>query len=215
VRFQIATATVAAATGVMGWLYTVLMLHLQCETPARWLEQVDADLTAILIDHAHCEKKAAGTALNLIFAYVENVELCRAMTEIVNEELEHFHLVLDLLARRGIRFRRLKPSTYGRELNDLVRKQEPQRAVDRLLVAGLIEARSCERFHVLAQHVNDSELAEFYGSLFESEARHHTTYTRLAKHFAPEEEVMRRLDELAAAEAAIITRGEDLPRMHS
>ncbi|HEY4233908.1 MAG TPA: tRNA-(ms[2]io[6]A)-hydroxylase [Lacipirellulaceae bacterium] len=191
------------------------MLHLQSETGARWLAQVDSDIETILIDHAHCEKKAAGTALNLIFAYVENVELCREMTLIVNEELEHFHLVLDLLGRRGIRFRRLTPSTYGRELNDLVRKQEPQRAVDRLLVAGLIEARSCERFHVLAEHVSDRELAEFYAGLFESEARHHTTYTRLAKHFAPEEVVMARLDELAALEAAIIDRGEELPRMHS
>jgi tRNA-(ms[2]io[6]A)-hydroxylase len=191
------------------------MLHLQCDTPQRWLAQVDADLNSILIDHAHCEKKAAGTALNLIFAYVEDVELCSAMTEIVNEELDHFHMVLDLLARRGIRFRRLKPSSYGRELNDLVRKQEPQRAVDRLLVAGLIEARSCERFHVLAGHVQDAELAEFYRSLFESEARHHTTYTRLARHYAPEAEVMSRLDELAALEAAIISRGEELPRMHS
>jgi tRNA 2-(methylsulfanyl)-N6-isopentenyladenosine37 hydroxylase len=191
------------------------MLHLQCDTAARWLTQVDADLPSILIDHAHCEKKAAGTALNLIFAYVENLDLCRAMTEIVNEELEHFQMVLDLLARRGIRFRRLKPSSYGRELNDLVRKLEPQRAVDRLLVAGLIEARSCERFHVLSEHVKDRELSDFYRSLFESEARHHTTYTRLAKDFASEAEVMARLDELAAAEAAIITRGEELPRMHS
>ncbi len=191
------------------------MLHLQCDTPARWLAQVDADLDAILIDHAHCEKKAAGTALNLIFAYVENIELCREMTQIVGEELQHFHLVLDLLAKRGIRFRRLKPSGYGRELNDLVRKQEPQRAVDRLLVAGLIEARSCERFHVLSGHVKDPELAEFYRSLFESEARHHTTYTRLAKDFASDSDVMNRLDELAAAEAAIINRGEELPRMHS
>ena len=112
------------------------------------------------------KRKAAGTALNLIFAYVENIELCREMTEIVREELEHFHMVLDLLAKRDIRFRRLKPSSYGRELNDLVRKQEPQRAVDRLLVAGIIEARSCERFHVLSEHVKDAELAEFYRSLF-------------------------------------------------
>jgi tRNA-(ms[2]io[6]A)-hydroxylase len=191
------------------------MLHLRSPTHDRWLAQVDAHLDEVLIDHAHCEKKAAGTALNLIFAYVEDAELCRAMTDIVNEELEHFHMVLDLLSRRGVRFRRLKPSTYGRELNDLVRKQEPQRAVDRLLVAALIEARSCERFHVLAEHVKDAELAEFYRSLFESEARHHTTYTRLAKHYAPEAEVMSRLDELAALEAAIITRGEELPRMHS
>ena len=191
------------------------MLHLQSETSARWLAQVDAHLHEILIDHAHCEKKAAGTALNLIFAYVEDLELCREMAFIVNEELEHFQMVIDLITRRGIRFRRLTPSSYGRELNDLVRKQEPQRAVDRLLVAGLIEARSCERFHVLAEHVKDPELAAFYAGLFESEARHHTTYTRLAKHFAPEEIVMARLDELAALEAAIINRGEELPRMHS
>ena len=191
------------------------MLHLQSATDARWLRQVDANLNEVLIDHAHCEKKAAGTALNLIFHYVEDRELCREMTEIVNEELEHFHLVIDLLDRRGVRFRRLKPSQYGRKLNDLCRKQEPQRAVDRLLVAGIIEARSCERFQALANHVEDIELATFYRSLFETEARHHATYTRLAMHFAPEKEVMRRLDELAALEAAIIAEGEELPRMHS
>lgn len=191
------------------------MLHLQSTTGDRWLAQVDAHLDEILIDHGHCEKKAAGTALNLIFHYVEDQELCREMAFIVNEELEHFQMVIDLLNRRGVRFRRLKPSSYGRELNDLVRKQEPQKAVDRLLVAGLIEARSCERFHVLAEHVQDAELKSFYGGLFESEARHHTTYTRLAKHFAPEEVVMTRLEELAALEAEIISRGEELPRMHS
>ena len=191
------------------------MLHLQAETSARWLGQVDAHRDEILIDHAHCEKKAAGTALNLLFAYVENEPLCREMTAIVNEELEHFHLVLDLLNRRNIRFRRLKPSSYGRELNELVRKQEPGRAVDKLLVAGLIEARSCERFDVLSRHVADRELAEFYASLFESEARHHTTYVRLAKMFAPDDAVMQRLDQLAAQEAEIINRGEELPRMHS
>jgi tRNA-(ms[2]io[6]A)-hydroxylase len=195
------------------------MLHLKSPTHDRWIAQVDAHLDEVLIDHAHCEKKAAGTALNLIFHYVENRELCREMTEIVREELEHFHMVLDLLDRRGIRFRRLKPSQYGRKLNDLVRKQEPQRAVDRLLVAGLIEARSCERFHALAEHIDakgdDPELAEFYRSLFESEARHHSTYTRLAKHFAKEEVVMQRLEELYAAEAAILAEGEPIPRMHS
>lgn len=191
------------------------MLSLQSETSGRWLRQVDSGLEDILIDHAHCEKKAAGTAMNLIFAYVENQELCREMVEIVNEELEHFQLVLDLLNRRGIRFRRLKPSQYGRRLNDLVRKTEPERAVDRLLVAGLIEARSCERFDLLRQHVVDAELADFYGSLFESEARHHATYVRLAKHFSPEHVVQSRLAELAAQEAAIIRDGDDLPRMHS
>ena len=142
-------------------------------------------------------------------------EVGREMSLIVREELEHFQMVLELLAARGIPFRKLKPSSYGRELNELVRKQEPQRAVDRLLVAGLIEARSCERFSLLGNHVADAELAEFYRSLFESEARHHATYTRLAKHFAPEAVVMRRLEELYAAEAAILAEGEPMPRMHS
>ncbi|MEM9187130.1 MAG: tRNA-(ms[2]io[6]A)-hydroxylase [Planctomycetota bacterium] len=191
------------------------MLHLKSTTDQRWLAQVDANLNEVLIDHAHCEKKAAGTALNLIFAYVEDAELCREMTEIVNEELEHFHMVLDLLDSRGVKFRRIKPSSYGRRLNDLVRKQEPQRAVDRLLVAGLIEARSCERFQALADHVDDPVLSAFYQGLFESEARHHSTYTRLARHFAPDDEVSSRLEELSSAESAIIGEGEDLPRMHS
>jgi tRNA-(ms[2]io[6]A)-hydroxylase len=191
------------------------MLSLASTSSARWLAQVDANLDEILIDHAHCEKKAAGTALNLIFAYVERIELCREMATIVNEELDHFQQVLDLLARRGIRFRRLVPGGYGRKLNDLVRKLEPARAVDRLLVAGLIEARSCERFDLLRKHVKDAELAAFYDSLFESEARHHSTYVRLAKTFAADDVVDRRLDELAAEEARIVAEGDPLPRMHS
>lgn len=191
------------------------MLSLKSVSSDRWLDQVREKLDELLIDHAHCEKKAAGTAMNLLFAYVDNVELCRAMTEIVQEELAHFHLVLDILARRGIRFRRLSPSSYGRKLSDLVRKQEPQRAVDRLLVAGLIEARSCERFGLLAKELADRELADFFGSLFESEARHHSTYVRIAKAFASEDEVRTRLEELAEAEAAIIADGDPVARMHS
>lgn len=191
------------------------MLSLQCTTSERWLSQVDDHLDDILIDHAHCEKKAAATALNLLVSYVENEELCRAMTEIVNEELEHFHRVLDLLRSRDIPFRRLKPGSYGRKLHELVSKHEPRRAVDRLLIAGLIEARSCERFSRLREHIDDKELADFYGSLFESEARHHATYVRLAQHFGPEDDVRARLVELAHEEARIIEQGHSLPRMHS
>lgn len=191
------------------------MLSLQSQTSERWLTQVSGNLEELLIDHAHCEKKAAGTAMNLLFAYVDQMELCRAMTEIVQEELAHFHLVVDLLQARGMRFRRLSPSSYGRQLNDLVRKEEPQKAVDRLLVAALIEARSCERFALLRDRLPDAELATFYGSLFESEARHHSTYVKLAKSFAPEDEVHARLAELSQAEAEIIEVGENFPRMHS
>ncbi|MEX0586080.1 MAG: tRNA-(ms[2]io[6]A)-hydroxylase [Pirellulales bacterium] len=193
------------------------MLSLGCPTPDTWWPRVESQLDELLVDHAHCEKKAAGTAMNLIFAYVEREPLCRALAEIVNEELEHFGMVLDLLAERGVPFRRLVPSRYGRELNDLVRKQEPQRAVDRMLVAALIEARSCERFALLRDLLKDREprLAEFYGGLFESEARHHATYVRFAKEFGPANEVDARLAELAADEARIITAGEALARMHS
>lgn len=191
------------------------MLHLQSESQLRWLRQVDASLDEILIDHAHCEHKAAATAMNLFGAYIDREELTREMTLIIAEELEHFQMVLDLLKRRGIAFRRIRPGTYGRKLNLLVRQNEPQRAIDRLLIAGLIEARSCERFKLLRDHVQDPELADFYGSLFESEARHHSTYVRLARQFATADEVRLRLDELSKAEAVIIDEGHSLPRMHS
>jgi tRNA-(ms[2]io[6]A)-hydroxylase len=192
------------------------MLHLHSTTdPSRWLTHVRQHLDELLIDHAHCERKAASTAMSLMNSYVEDRELCDEMQRIVIEELEHYAQVLALLDRRAIAFRRLKPGPYGRELNRLVRPAEPHRAIDRLLVAGLIEARSCERFDLLRHHVDDSELAEFYGSLFESEARHHTTYVRLAEHFQTRDAVRERLRELASAEAGIIAVGSPLPRMHS
>lgn len=191
------------------------MLNLQSTSSSRWLAQVDESLNEILVDHAHCEHKAAATAMSLMGSYIDHRELCEEMTRIVEEELEHFHMVLALLERRGIPFTRLQAGNYGRELNTLVRPNEPQRAVDRLLVASLIEARSCERFRLLASHVDDRELADFYSSLFESEARHHTTYVALAKGFAPDDVVRERLRELSAEEAAIIERGNPLPRMHS
>lgn len=191
------------------------MLNLKSTSKQQWLDQVDADLEEILIDHAHCEHKAAATAMSLMGAYIENQALCEEMTRIVEEELEHFHMVIALLDKRGIRFRKQRPGHYGKELNALVRPNEPERAVDRLLIAGLIEARSCERFSLLAEHVEDKELAEFYASLFESEARHHTTYVKLAKQFMSESAVKQRLSELSAAESEIIGKGNALPRMHS
>ena len=191
------------------------MLNLKSESAARWLAQVDADLPSVLIDHAHCEKKAAGTAMSLRFAYPALADLSRELADIVVEELDHFRQVLDVLEARAIKFRTLRPSNYGRQLNELVRRQDPGRAVDRMLVAALIEARSCERFALLRDHLADRELADFYGALFESEARHHSTYVRLAKLFSPVEVVDERLQELAVAEAAIIEQGDTLARMHS
>lgn len=191
------------------------MLSLKSSTAPRWLAEVEDHLEELLLDHAHCEKKAAGTAMNLIFAYVDKVELVKPLSEIVNEELDHFRQVIDLIEARGMRFRRLKPSSYGARLSELVRKQEPGKAVDRLLVAALIEARSCERFALLKDRLQDRELAKFYESLFESEARHHASYVQMARLFAAEDDIRSRLEELAAAEAEIIDRGDELPRVHS
>jgi tRNA-(ms[2]io[6]A)-hydroxylase len=191
------------------------MLSLQSSTNERWLSQVREGIEELLIDHAHCEKKAAGVALGLMFTYVDNLELCRAMMEIVHEELDHFRQVLDLLERRGICFRRIPPSRYGERLSALARREEPGRVVDRLLIASLIEARSCERFGLLRDHLDDVELVQFFGSLFESEARHHSTYVRLAKGYNPPDEVVQRLGELAEQEARILAEGDAVPRMHS
>ncbi len=191
------------------------MLHLQSTSSDRWLSQVEQSLEEILIDHAHCEQKAAATAMSLLGTYIENDELCREMTTIVQEELDHFHQVVAILRKRGIVFRKQAPSHYGSALNALIRPNEPERAVDRLLIAGIIEARSCERFDLLRKRMQDAELAEFYGSLFESEARHHSTYVRLAMMFQDESSVRARLQELATAEAEIIAQGNSRPRMHS
>ena len=191
------------------------MLNLQVETPDRWVNQVDEDLDQVLLDHAHCELSAARTALNLMVAYVLYEPLTVEMTRIINEELDHFHQVLEQLNRLDIDFKRQQSGHYGKRLNALVRSEEPMRGVDRLLIAALIEARSCERFCLLRDHVRDPELADFYGSLFESEAGHYATYVQLAKDFMPSDEVDQRLDELASEEAQIILEGYSRARMHS
>tara|TARA_Y100000994_G_C15603345_1_gene405688 strand:- start:101 stop:676 length:576 start_codon:yes stop_codon:yes gene_type:complete len=191
------------------------VLNLQVETPDRWLNQVDEDLDQVLLDHAHCELSAARTALNLMVAYVLYEPLTVEMTRIINEELDHFHQVLEQLNRLDIDFKRQQSGHYGKRLNALVRSEEPMRGVDRLLIAALIEARSCERFCLLRDHVRDPELADFYGSLFESEAGHYATYVQLAKDFMPSDVVDQRLDELASEEAQIILEGYSRARMHS
>lgn len=191
------------------------MLHLRSATPPEWVRQVEDHLEEVLIDHAHCEKKAAGTAMNLIFAFVDETDFVGPLSEIVQEELEHYRQVLDILARRGIRFRRLHPSNYGRRLTELARPHEPDRTVDRLLVAALIEARSCERFAVLRDHLHDRELARFYGDLFESEARHHSTYVKFAKRFATADAVHERLADLAELESRILAEPDAVVRVHS
>lgn len=191
------------------------MLSLRSQTSSAWIHRVEEHLPEVLVDHAHCEKKAAGTAMNLIFAYVEHVEVASALADVVKEELDHFQQVLRVLSARDILFRGQPQSPYGAGLASHIRRKEPAKVVDRLVIAALIEARSCERFLLLRDHLADRELAAFYGTLLESEARHHALYLRLATRFAPEETVRSRLEELAEIEAAILSSHGALPRLHS
>ena len=188
---------------------------LAAPTQSAWLEQALAHPETVLIDHAHCERKAAGAALQLMFRYPSDGELAAVLSPLAREELEHFELVQRLLIRRQIPLRPLAAPPYGAGLARLVRRQEPHRLLDSLLVAGLIEARSHERMALLAAHSPDPELAALYGDLLASEARHFGLYWVLAERRFPRPQLIGRLEELAQDEAALLSAVHPHPRMHS
>lgn len=192
------------------------MLCLESRTDRSFVDRFEANVEDMLIDHAHCEKKAASTALQLIFRYPDNGPLVTEMCEIVEEEMEHFQAVLEILHDRHMRFGKQKPSAYAGRLYAHCRKGlEDDGFIDRMLICALIEARSCERFALLGEHLADDELRTFYAELFESEARHYSTYVKLALGSFSEERVRPRLKELARIEAEINATGEALPRLHT
>ena len=180
-----------------------------------WVEQALANLDVILLDHSHCERKAAGVALNLMFRYPSNAKLVRMLTAIAIEELEHFEQVNQWLERRSVPLGPLAAPPYGASLNAQIRRDEPMRLLDSLLVCGLIEARSHERLGLLAVHCPDQELAQFYGSLMASEARHYGIYWVLADTYFERDIVMERLEELASAESTLLAVLHPEPRIHS
>ncbi len=180
-----------------------------------WLEQALAHPDTVLIDHAHCERKAAGAALQLMFRYPSDGELAAVLSPLAREELEHFERVLALMQQRGIALRPLPAPPYGSSLVALVRRQDPERKLDSFLVAGLIEARSHERMALLAAHSPDPVLRELYGDLLASEARHFGLYWVLCEARFPRAQVVERLEQLAEAEAAILAPLHPQPRMHS
>lgn len=184
-------------------------------TSSAWVKLAIAHLDTVLLDHSQCERKAAGVALNLMFRYPSNTQLVRQLTAIAREELEHFEQVNQWLERRGVPLGALSSPPYGAGLKAQVRPKEPERLLDSLLVAGLIEARSHERLGLLAAHCPEPELAEFYHSLMASEARHYGIYWVLADTYFERSVVTQRLEELAVVESQLLEVLHPEPRIHS
>ena len=189
---------------------------LPCATPDAWVAAASCphQLATLLIDHANCEKKAAATALSLIHRYTDSVALLNKMSRIAREELRHFEQVLMVMQDRGIAYRPLTASRYAQGLHAGVRRQEPGRLVDTLIVGALIEARSCERFARIAPHL-DAKLGEFYQSLLKSEARHFEDYLRLANIAAGADDIDERIAIFSALECDLIEEPDSEFRFHS
>jgi tRNA-(ms[2]io[6]A)-hydroxylase len=184
-------------------------------TSHAWIEMAIANLDTILLDHSHCERKAAGVALNLLCRYPSNTALVYKLTAIAQEELEHFDQVNRWLEKRGIALGPLAAPPYGAALKAQVRRHEPERLMDSLLISALIEARSHERLGLLAEHCPDAALGRFYKGLMASEARHYGVYWTLATTYGDRPTVMARLEELATVESDILSTLHPEPRIHS
>lgn len=189
------------------------MDFLGCPTPLGWLEWAYANPDILLVDHAQCEKKAASTAMSLLYRYVEQPLLLSKMSQLAREELLHFEQVVTLMQRRGVGYRHLTASRYADGLRQLMRSSDPERLIDLLIIGALIEARSCERFARLIPYL-DEELAKFYRTLVKSEGRHFEDYLLLARQ-QTEAPIDVRIALFVAREQALITSPDTAFRFHS
>jgi tRNA-(ms[2]io[6]A)-hydroxylase len=183
-------------------------------TPAPWYDVAVERWRELLVDHANCEKKAASTALSLIFTYAQDMPLTERLSRLAREELRHFEQVQKYMRELNVPFARLSPSRYAEALRRTLRNHEPARLLDLLLCGALIEARSCERFIGLAARL-PAPLGELYGGLAHSEARHQSLYLRLVESRAGEIDWQTRLHELASIEAELATSPDPQFRFHS
>jgi len=194
-------------------------LPLKYHTPPHWAQSVLSRPLDLLNDHAHLEKKAAANALELVNRYPEPTppeHWVEAMTAIARDEVEHLAIVCRMLARRGARLTRQHSNPYASQLRSLVRMgRGPAELVDRLMVSALIEARSCERFKLLADACEDAQLAKLYRGLWSSEHGHYRTFLQLAEQIQDADHVTKRWDQMLTAEAKIIADQPPGPRMHS
>ncbi len=192
------------------------MLGLQLPTDPRWVNLAESNLEALLTDHAYCEQKAASNAISLVVTFPDKTELVKALLPIAREELEHFEQVHELILRQGYSFGFERKDAYVNELLSFVRKGQGRdiALLDRLLFAAMIEARSCERFKMLSEKVENEELRTFYRNLMESEAGHYTAFIKLAMVYFPKEEVQERWNAFLAFEASIMERYSRQETMH-
>jgi tRNA 2-(methylsulfanyl)-N6-isopentenyladenosine37 hydroxylase len=189
---------------------------LKAATPVAWVARACESPDILLIDHANCEKKAASTALALMFAYAEDLELTDKMSRLAREELRHYSQVAKLLGKLKIVPQRLEPGRYAGRLRRLVSTAEPQREVDLMVCGAFIEARSCERFALLAESIGPP-MAELFRGLHEAEARHYELYMGLAQRAAQRASVdlEARIAAFAELENELITSADPLFRFHS
>ena len=192
---------------------TDLLAFLPCETPDAWIAEAVKNQEILLINHCYLEQCAARTALGLIFRCSDKPDLLMKMSKLAREELRHFEQVMAILKKRGITYKSHKPSRYAGMLSEGIRKKEPAKLIDTLIVGAFIEARSCERFAKLAPHL-DEELSKFYISLLKSESRHFKDYLMLAEKYAGEP-IDDRIAFFRAVECEAIESTDTLFRFHS
>ena len=184
------------------------------ETPQSWVDAAQVNESVLLVDHANCERKAASSALAMIYRFVDYRDVCMSLSRIVREEMRHFEQVLSMIDRRGHTFGPLGPSRYARNLHKCAQATEGENRIAELLVAAIIEARSCERFRLLVD-VLDPEVARLYERLCEAEERHFGLYLRLAHTIGEENSIQMQLETLLREDARLVTDEDDQFRFHS
>lgn len=192
------------------------MLGLKLPTDPRWVNIAEKNIKDILIDHAFCEQKAASTAISFIVTYPEYSDLVTAMIALVKEEISHFQLVHQKILDRGYVLGRERKDNYVLEIMNFFSKNvsREKRLIQRLLIAALIEARSCERFKVLSENINDQELAKFYKDLMVSEANHYTMFLNFARKYGNRKEVDSMWKNLLLYEAKVISKYGKTSHIH-
>lgn len=192
------------------------MLGLKFETSTSWAEIAKDDLQQILTDHAFAEQKAASNAVSIIINYSEETQLVSEMSNIAIEEMEHFKMVHDLMIARGMTLGREQTSNYAKKLQSFFTKTKDrtEALVHRLLVAALIEARSCERFKVFSENLEDQELSNFYKELMISEANHYTTFLGFARTYQNREIVDKKWQDILAFEAEMMKNRGNTAKVH-